>query len=227
VIVTLIAQALVAGGLSGARPLLSLLVLGLITRFSTELMLPSDIAWLVHPYALVALAALSYVEHEVRDDPEMEELLRWPLGVIGAAAAVMASRLLAASAGTDGDTAAPVGVMSAVGATAASVGVQTARRHALETLDDVASVDGWFRRVEAGGVVGVLLLIWAAPIIAIGLVVVLTVGAFVTSWALRRWRTAQDARRRKPCPSCQHGIRVEASSCPNCAHGLTPSEWLT
>ena len=35
-IVSLIAQALVAGGLSGARPLLSLLVLGLVTRFAAE-----------------------------------------------------------------------------------------------------------------------------------------------------------------------------------------------
>lgn len=226
-LVTLVAQGLVAGGLSGARPLLSLLVLGLTTRLAFEGALPDDVAWLVHTYGLLVLAALSYLEHEVRDDPDMEELLRWPLGALGAVCGALAARLLTTTSGeVDSVTATTTSWLGAAGAVVASVGVQTARRQALEALDEVATLEGWWRRVEAGGVIGTLLLIWALPFLAIVLVVVLTVGGVAGSIALRRWRAAVDARRRQPCPRCRASIREEASRCPSCRADITPRAYL-
>jgi hypothetical protein len=227
-IITLIAQALVAGGLSGARPLLSLLVLGLAARFTYEGALTGDVAWIVDTYGLLVLAGLSYLEHEVRDDPDMEELLRWPLGALGTVCGVLAARLIAATSGeSDAIASGATSWLAAAGAAVASIGIQTARRRALEALDDFASLEGWWRRVEAGGVVGTLVLIWALPFLAIGFVVLLTVGAVVIGYVSRRWQQAEDARRRRPCPQCQTAIREEATRCPSCRAEVEPVAWLT
>ena len=202
-------------------------MLGLTARLSFDGPLPDDVAWLVHTYGLLSLAALTVVEHEVRDDPDMEELLRWPLGALGAVCGVLAARLLAATSGEfDGVAAGTTSWLGAAGAAVASVGVVAARRRALETLDEVATLEGWWRRVEAGGVVGILLLIWALPFLAIILVVVLTVTGVAMSVGLRRWRARVDAQHRQPCPRCQAPIRQEASRCPKCRAEITPRAYL-
>jgi len=222
-VVQLVAQALVAGGLTGARPMLTLFVLGLATRFSHDGALPDDVAFLVHPYGLVVLGALSFVEHELRDDPDIEELLRWVLAAVGAVAAAFSARLLSAVSGGGVDAGWP----TVVGATVASLAVQRARQHALSSLDELATLGGWWRRVEAGGVIGLLLLLWALPFLALGLVVVLTLLAVAAGWTLRRYRRTADARRRQPCPHCQAPIRIEASLCPECRVDVAPRGWLT
>ena len=73
---------------------------------------------------------------------------------------------------------------------------------------------------------GLLLLIWALPFLAIVLVVVLTIAGVAAGFALRKWRASVDARRRRPCPRCQAPAREEASGCPKCRVELEPRVYL-
>jgi len=222
-VVQLVAQGLIAGGLTGARPMLTLFVLGSATWLTHDASLPKDVAFLVHPYGLVTMGALSFVEHELRDDPDIEEFFRWVLAALGGVAAAFSARLMAAVSGGGSGEASWAAV---AGATMASVAVQRARQRALSTLDELVSVGGWWRRVEAGGVIGLLLLLWALPFLAVALAVSLTMLAAAAGWGLRRWREMADARRRQPCPHCAEPIRLEASLCPRCRSALEPRAWL-
>ena len=240
--VSLISQAMVAGGLTGARPFLSLLVLALAVRYIAQATPPDDVAWLLSPYAMLGLGVLSWLEHEARTEPDFEEALRRPLQVLSIVAGVLAGRLLSATqevsavAGGGAAAGAP-GVLTAghsgtavlliALAVASSLIVQELRRRALSALEDLLDLQRIWRLLEAGGVAGVIVAIVLLPFIAAVLVVLLTLIGAAVGLAARRWQAAAEARRRYPCPSCNHKVREEALLCPGCREALEPRRWLS
>ncbi len=217
--ITIIGQALVAGGLTGARPLLSLFVLAGVVRLEGRGMQP-EVAWLVTPYALVALAVLTYVEHEMRTDPDFEEMLARPLQLLGALAAIVATRMLEPTGEEALTATANIGI--GAGAAVGSFMVGELRRKLFEALDEALDVENWYARLEAGGVVGLLVAIVLLPLLAVGLLVVLAVVGTTVGFGLRKWRAARDLAARTKCPVCGHAIRVEASRCPGCKQTFAP-----
>jgi hypothetical protein len=224
----LISQALLAGGLAGARPFLTLLVLASSVRLYSDASLPVDVSWLLHPVSLAALAVLSYLEHEARTEPDFEETLRRPLQLLSAVAGGLVGRLLS-SEQLWSDEAAPIGssMLAVAAASAGSLVVQDLRRRLLDAADELLDVGNWWRRLEAGGVVGLLVVIVTFPFLALALVVVFTIVGAAVGLGLRGFRSAREQAARQPCAHCSHAIRKEASRCPNCKTTVSPAVVLS
>ena len=221
--ITLIGQALFAGGLTGARPFLTLLVLAVASKLSGHVP-PNDVLWLLSPYALVALAVLAYVEHEARTDPDFEQLLARPLQLLAVVAGVLVARLLQPSGDEVLATAGHAGV--AAGAGLASLLVGELRRRLFDVFDEALSVEGIYARIEAGGIIGLLLVMVLLPVLASALLLLFTLMGIVLAVGMRGWAAAADRAARVPCNHCQHARRREASRCPACKQAIQPAAQL-
>lgn len=231
---TLLGQALTAGGLAGARPVLVVGLTCLWVRVFGDVPLPQDLTWLVHDYTLGALAVLAVAEHAAAQDVDLHEWLHLPLRAAAVVGGVLSARLLVAvgatplvglpapdplllTAGTGfGD--ANVLVAMAIGAAAAAA-VQALKVRALRWLDDLLVPERWLRWLEAGGVLGTMAAILLVPVLAIALAVALTVVSAGVFAASRVIAARIEAARRRPCPNgCGQAVRVEATRCTRC-HG--------
>jgi hypothetical protein len=234
--VTTLSQALVAGGLSGARPLLVLLLLSLWARVTALDAVPDSLHWMVHPATLAALAGLALLEHWATVDADVRDLLKHPLAAIAVLAGLWTGRLVVAlgwdaqtvhagltsySAGLGALVEPKDAAVLVVSATAAGA-VQWGKGKLLAALQDLALPGRWLRWLEAGGVAGTLAAVVLLPVLAVALAAVLLVGGAVAGVLGKQVVAAWDARARVACPKCGRKIRREASLCAGCKTEVAP-----
>jgi len=234
---------LATAGLGGARPFLTTLVVASYARFMLHARLPDDLAWMLHPYALVTFAAFAVAEHLALSDPDAAELLQTPMRVLTAALAFWNTRFVAAldaadplvalpAAGAGGDLLAAVdarqlarvGVML-LGTAVALLSLEVRTRF-MRLLHDAMLPRRWVRWLECGGVVGVLVAVLLSPVLAVVLTAVLGALSVAVGVGATALLSAIDRRSRTPCPKCGVAVRVEATRCRACAAEVTPTRWL-
>jgi hypothetical protein len=244
--VTIISQSITTGGLTGARPALTLFLLQLYGMFMAKPVMPEGTEWLLNEYVVGVCGALVVVEHFVRTEPDFEELMKIPNQIIGVVVALSGALLLTGlgdnperwkaigdlggptffTAGAGGQGGAGTLTFSMIVAAASSVGVHWLRSRLMEGLDALAVPSRWWRWIEAGGVTGVVAMVVLLPFLALALAIAMfTLSALVAGgvWYLRKSRD-QKQRRDCPNPSCDYRPRVEATLCPECEAALTPVE---
>ena len=128
-----------------------------------------------------------------------------------------------ATAGADAGTvelASPaVGAVMAVG----THGLRSQLHEGLRGFgDSVLSPRTWLLWLERGGMLGLLIAMLLAPVIALGFVILAAVGAGI---GLLVRRHLDKAWFRRACPSCEHMARVDASRCPDCKESLEVARW--
>ncbi|MSP90893.1 MAG: hypothetical protein EXR79_03670 [Myxococcales bacterium] len=236
--ITALSQSLVAGGLSGARPLLVLFLLSAWARFGVAAALPADAAWMVHPVALAVLGSLALVEHAAAVDADVRAMVRGPLAVVAVVCGLWTARivlLLGLDAATVAAPGLPAGfaagvfalqrpedaVALAVGAGAAAA-VSALKARVLGWLEGLLLPARWLRWLEAGGVVGTLAAVLLLPVLAVGLAVVLSAVTLGVWLGGRIVQQALDARGRVACPVCGFAMRPEAVRCAGCRTDLPP-----
>ncbi len=199
---------------SGTRATLTLLTLALVARLGAYT-LPEGLAFLSTNVGLAVLVAVAMLDELVDRDPELQELLTLAnVGVRGAAGAIGAW-------GIEGmmDGSMPAAATWLLGAGIA-IGVHLVRVRALAYVPEGTSGLGprtWVAWLEAGGVFGLLIAVFLAPLLALAFAVAATVlGAVVLIAA----RGVERAKHRRQCPHCASWIRKEASRCPKCRHDV-------
>lgn len=242
--VALIARIVVAGGFAGARPLLTLFVLQLYVALFETPDLPAGFDWLIHEYAIGAMGVLAIVEHFVRTDPDIDELLQWPSAAVGAGAAMVSAVLLASISGevmpaTEPTLAAlpSLGViavsemslgMSVLGAAlgvVVSLGALWVRRQIMDALNATSFSSRFTRWGETGVVIGAVVGILALPGAAVVLAILMVVGMAVAAFVVRAFEKAADEQSRRQC-ECGYLARNEATICPECKTSLEPATKL-
>lgn len=234
---------LATAGLGGARPFLTTLVVASYARFVLHARLPTDLAWMIHPYALVTFAAVAVAEHLVWHDPDAAELLQSPMRVVTAVLAFWNTRFVAAL-GTSGALAAspafdgPASLIASIDAQQVTrVGVMLlgtlvallsleVRTRFVRLLHDAMIPRRWVRWLECGGVVGALVAVLLSPILAVVLTVVLGALSLGLGAAATALLLALDRRSRRSCSGCSTLVRIEATRCRSCGASLTPTRWL-
>lgn len=242
---TTIARVIVAGGLTGARPALTLCLLQLWVALFADEALPPELAWMVHAYAIAAVAVAVVVEHYARSDPDLDEVMNVPNMVIGGVAGALTSVLLLGMAGVEaggGERAAleaipfaragfldgggwTMAIVGALAASAASVGVAWVRRRLLAALDLLAVPARAVRWTETGTVAGALGLVLLVPVTAVLLAGVLVVGSVVVGVVVRAVDRRREELGRVEC-ACGRRVRAEALVCPACGRSLEPAKKL-
>jgi hypothetical protein len=242
--ITIISQSVTAGGLTGARPALTLFLLQLYGLFLAKPTLPEGTEWLLNEYVVGVCGALVVVEHFVRTEPDFEEVMKIPNQVLGVVVAVGGALLLAGlgedperwkevsqraliwTAGGGGEGAMGTLTVSMVLAAGSSLGLGWVRRRLMEALGALSLPSRWWRWIEAGGVTGVVAMVVLLPVLALVLALALALVTGATAglvWWVQRIRD-QRSRRDCPNPSCSARPRVEASVCPACKTALRPAE---
>lgn len=245
--IIIISQAVASGGLSGARPVLTLFLLQLYAYFVAGTAMAEGLEWILNPYVIAVLGALTVVEHYLRTDADFEQLMETPGKVLNTAVAMVTAFLLV-SMGYDAqalDAVTPetvalsydgagwlygagVGAQDAVMATSVvsaalvSVAVTWLRARSIEMLDTLAVPSNWWRWIEAGGVVGLLTVVVLLPVAALVVSLIMVFGTGLAGFFIYGAQRAADQRRRTACPACGHSMRVEASRCPSCGAEVSP-----
>lgn len=235
---------LATAGLGGARPFLTTLVVASYARFALHARLPGDLAWMIHPYALVAFGVFAVAEHLVWHDPDAAEMLQTPMRLVTAVLAFWNTRFVAALgtsgslaaaapsfdgpsslvAGIDAQQVTRVGVML-LGTVVALLSLEVRTRF-VRLLHDALIPRRWVRWLECGGVVGALVAVLLSPVLAVVLAVVLGALSVAVGGAATLLLVALDRRSRRSCSKCSTLVRVEATRCRTCGASLTPTRWL-
>jgi hypothetical protein len=236
---TIVSQSIAAGGLTGARPALTLFLLQAYGLFLARPNLPDNLSWLLNEYLVGVCGALAIAEHFVRTEPDFEEIMRYPNAVIGVGVAVMGALLITTMGYTpeqwqDVSKAASLGwgayhtagasdaggtmTLSMVAASFASLGLGWARHRILDALGALAVPGRWWRWIETGGVTGLTAMVVLLPFLALGLVILIGVIAGLAAGGIWGVQTANDRRKRVACtnPACDYKPRQEATVCPKC-----------
>ncbi len=206
----LVAQALGLSGASGTRAGWSLLAVAVAAR-AGYVALPPELLWLSHPGALVGFGVVLAFEWWVGQDEDLRELLgvvQYGLSAAGGALSMLAL-LDVPTQGVPGWTLAGGGGLLAV----VTLGLRRRVHAELAALEsELFHPLKWVGRLEEGGVVGLLVAVFLAPVLAVGVVVLAAVAGVLAVRAAHRL----EARFRRPCPACGLAIREEASCCPGC-----------
>lgn len=241
---TVLSRAVVAGGLSGARPALTLLLLQGFARFFAGASFPPETLWIIHEYTIVIVAAVALVEHYTRSDPDLEELMEVPNKVIGVGVSIMLSSIILQLGGeisppeeaapSNGEVAAvqvvmagfPEGLLGLRGLTillavAASLGMSWVRKRVMLVMADASISERWWRWLETGAVIGAVAAISLVPLLAVVLAAALVVVGAAVGGAIWSVQKARDERARTDC-SCGKRVRKEAVYCPSCHAEITP-----
>lgn len=245
--IVIISQAVATGGLSGARPVLTLFLIQLFAVFVDSTKMAEGLEWIINPYVIGTLGALSVVEHFIRTDPDFEQMMKIPNQIINTAVAMMSAFLLVqmgyeeqvtlpdpagateASLGAAIFTAGASGGLTAASVIAAattSAALTWLRSYLMDALDALAVPSKWWRWIEAGGVVGLVTVVVLLPFAAVALAVLIILASGLAAgsvWAIQRKR---EQKRRGPCPQCGYDLRHEATLCPECGHERAPDTLL-
>jgi hypothetical protein len=226
VIAETIARLLSTSALAGTRASLTLLCLALAARFE---LLSAPHPWMTSNVGLALLLALVILEELAEQDEDLQALFDVAAYALRAGAGALA-------AGTIETAAVGVGVdvsedVMGVGAALIGAAVATATHHLRAQLheqlggigDSLLSPRTWLAWLELGGVLGLMIAVVFAPAIALGFVVVASLGGVA---AVLAKRATEDRIWRRPCPSCGARVRVEACRCPSCKQPVEVRLWL-
>lgn len=218
----LVAQILAAASAAGVRTSLTLLALGAVVRFG-GLELAPTFAWTGTNAGLAALLALAVFEEFVESSEDLQSITEWVnYGLRGLGGALVASGLEAAGAGEHLPPAVPAVLGFAVAA-----GTHHLRMRLHTVLrglgDDLSSPRRWLVWLETGGIAGLLIAVFLAPVLALGFVLL---AAVLSAVAVGVRRAAEDRLRRRSCPHCGFRARREASRCPGCRVEIVVERWL-
>lgn len=210
----LLGQLLGIAAASGTRATLTLLAVVLVARLGDG-NVPEGLSFLTTNVGLAALVAVAVLDEVVDRDPELQEIVAVAnVGVRGAAGAASAWGVASLADGSLPDSATWV-----LGAGIA-VAVHLVRIRVLAYVPEGTGGLGprtWLAWLEAGGVLGLIVAVFVAPVLALGFVLlgtVLSVAAVVVARNLDR------SRHRRVCPHCQTWARKEASRCPQCRNAI-------
>jgi hypothetical protein len=220
VTLALVGHLLGVAAASGTRASLTLLALAVATRLG-ELGLPSELSFLSRDPGLVLLVVLVVLDEMVERDPDLQSALMLAnVGIRGAAGALAAWGVHdVAPEGVPEPVLWGVGAAVAIGVhlLRARIGAVVPAGHGL--LDPRA----WLGWLEAGGVVGLIVAVLLAPVLALLFVGLATLGSLAL---VALGRAVERARHRRRCPTCGAWARVEASRCPACRGPLPVVRWL-
>jgi hypothetical protein len=250
--VAIIARAIIAGGLAGARPLLTLLLVQVAVGFFTDGSgVPEGLEWLVHTYAIAIVAALAVVEHFARTDPDLDELLQVPSVVVTLVIAATLPLLLPALDSEPrlpwedrptGDEASSSGLVTAkagmpdglfgleglklIAAVVMALALFWTRRQVMRAFGALSLSQRYLRWAESGVIVGAFAVLALLPALTVALAVLVMVGSAVTGVSLWTFQRRRDDEARRPCPQCEARIRKEALRCPKCGAEVEPRRRL-
>lgn len=210
----LIGQLLGIAAASGTRATLTLLAVVLVARLGDGAV-PEGLSFLTTNVGLAMLVAVAVLDELVDRDPELQEVVAMAnIGVRGAAGAASAWGVESL---VDGSL--PDSVTWLLGAGIA-IAVHLVRIRVLSYVPDGAGGIGprtWIAWLEAGGVLGLIVAVFVAPLLALAFVLlgtVLSVAVVLIARQLDRTRN------RRTCPHCQVWARKEASRCPKCRNPI-------
>jgi hypothetical protein len=226
---TIISQSIAAGGLAGARPVLTLTLLIAWALFVDPAQLPNSMEWLVDEVTLGVGALLSVAEHFLRTDPDFEELMRVPNAVLGVVVALCGAMLLAGMGEsperwqevawlyTAGLGTGVIGTSLGLSAVT-SLALWKLRSWMFEAVADFSFIHRWYGWLETGGVVGLLVLILSLPFLSIVVAGLLIIGSAGSGGLIYLVQKRRDEAARMECPNeaCPYRVRKEALICPAC-----------
>ncbi|PRQ07072.1 DUF4126 family protein [Enhygromyxa salina] len=220
-IAEVIARLVSTSALAGTRASLTLLCLGLAARF--ELMAAPH-PWMTSNVGLGILLALVIVEELAEQDEDLQALFDVFAYALRGGAGALAAGTIQASA-TDVGVELPQWGAALVGAGLA-VGTHHLRARLHQQLqgtgEGVLSPRTWLTWLELGGVLGLMVAVLLAPIVALGFVVVASVMGVA---AIAAKRAAEDRVWRRACEGCGARVRVEARRCPGCRGAVQVVRW--
>lgn len=220
--IELLARTLASSALAGTRSSLTLLCLALLAR--TGLM-GAPAPWMESNVGLGILLAMVVLEELAEQDEDLQALFDVFAYALRAGGGAMAATAIQDTAGAAGFA------LPEWGAALAGAGVATATHHVraqlhqqLEGLgDSVLSPRTWLAWLELGGVLGLMVAIVIAPVLALAFVILATVAGVGMIFARK---AAENRLRRRDCPNCSARVRVEARVCPACHTQVPVQRWL-
>jgi hypothetical protein len=217
----LLAALIGVGAAAGTRSSLTVLALALAARF-TGFELTSELAVLTTDLGLALLVAFAVLDEVVERDADLQGAL-----VLANVAIRGAGGVVAAWGLQDGTHASlPQPVAWAIGG-AMAIAVHLVRTkvqaHVPATGGGLLDPRSWLGWLESGGVIALVIAVVLAPMLALGFVVVATLGSLGILLAARG---LERGRHRRPCAHCGQQARVEASRCPRCLQALPIVRWL-
>lgn len=248
----IISRAIIAGGLAGARPALTLLLIQIgVAAFTDGSAVPDGLEWLVHVYAIAVVAVLAVVEHFARTDPDLDELLQVPnliVGVLVAATIPLLLPALDAEPTLPGAEEQPTEEATSTGLVTANAGLPDGlfgmdglmmlvaiimslalfwiRRQVLKAFGSLSLSQRYYRWAESGVIVGAVAVLVLLPVLTIALAAVVLLGSAAVGVSVWVFQKHRDDEARRECPHCKVRIRKEALLCPECGAEVTPERRL-
>lgn len=217
----LVARLISTSALAGTRASLTLLCLALAARFE---IVAAPQEWMSTNLGLGILLALVVVEELAEQDEDLQAVFDvFAYALRGGAGAL--------AAGSIQGTAAQLGVdVPGWGAAIVGAGLATGTHHMRAQLheqlrgvgDSVLSPRTWLAWLELGGVLGLMVAIMIAPVLALVFVVLASLGGLAL---LGSKRAVENRVWRRDCGHCRARARVEARRCPSCKHDLPVQRW--
>ncbi len=210
----LLGQLLGIAAASGTRATLTLLAVVLVARLGGS-EVPDGLSFLTTNVGLAVLVAVAVVDELVDRDPELQELVA--IGNVGVRGAAGAASAWGVESLADGSL--PDAATWLLGAGIA-IAVHLVRVRVLSYVPDGGGGLGprtWVAWLEAGGVLGLIVAVFVAPMLALGFVLLATVFSVAAVFVARK---IDRTRNRRTCPHCQTSARKEASRCPNCRESI-------
>ncbi|MGH1342734.1 MAG: DUF4126 domain-containing protein [Nannocystales bacterium] len=213
----LLGQLLGIAAASGTRATLTLLAVIVVARIGGGTV-PDGLSFLTTNVGLAVLVAVVVLDELVDRDPELQELVTMGnIGVRGAAGAASAWGVESLADGFLPD------VVTWILGAAIAIAVHLVRVRILSYLPEGHSGVGprtWVAWLEAGGVLGLIVAVFVAPVLALGVVLL---GTVITVAGVLIARRLERSRHRRACPHCGTWARNEASRCPKCRNPIPVS----
>ena len=217
----LVARLISTSALAGTRASLTLLCLALAARFE---LVAAPQEWMTTNVGLGILLALAVVEELAEQDEDLQALFDlFAYALRGGAGALAAGSIQASAAALGVD-------VPAWGAAVVGAGLATGTHHLRAQLheqlrgvgDSVLSPRTWLAWLELGGVLGLMVAIVLAPVLALVFVILASVGALAL---IGTKRAVEDRVSRRACDHCGARPRVEARRCPSCKQAIPVQRW--
>lgn len=236
----IVATMLTAAITSTARPFLTLFMLFTVPTLLIETGVWATTDWVfgdVHRGVLGGLGVLAVIEHFWRGTElyaDLVEQLPWDRLPVLIGIWLMFMGSFANAAELPAERSEPGGSSLGIGMGSALLGVSLtlhwgvawARRRMLELLRDLGMMQ-LYNWLEPLGVIGLLLMVMALPVVALGLA--LTASGVLAFFAasIKVIERRVDRSHRRACPSCGHAARAEASRCPSCGASIAVTRNLS